>query len=589
MIVLGINDGHDAGVCLFKSGQVVLCSSEERRVNQKNYAGVPTSSLVEVFEQTGINPEDVDLVTLSSLIRTTVPSAQEKPIHKVLRPLWSLARSEPATRIGRQILRRVRRQRALLQHLQQIGLGDKPLIPFDHHLCHAATAYYHRPWSDEAVVLTLDGAGDGLCATVSIGRGHDLQTIAVTPKFHSPAAWFYSALTAHLGLKPYEHEYKVMGMAPYGQAEHTIDLLRGLFTVDGLRFRNHTGRIGPGLQRFLHKRLYRQRFDNISAAGQQVFEELIVQWVHNAVAATGIRKVCAAGGAFLNVKANKLIRELPEVDSLYVYPASDDGGTPVGAATLGYLHLCREHRFEPELDLPKSMYLGLEFGESEMETAAVESGLPFHRMDDPASEVASLLAAGKIVARFDGREELGPRALGNRSILADPRDLRVIRQLNFAIKQRDFWMPFAASILEEDFERYVRNPTAWPFYMIEAFDTTPAGAEELVAGTHPFDRTVRPQVVNGLNPGYRDLIRAFKSRTGVGAVLNTSFNLHGFPIVGTPDIAVNTLQNSGLDALALGPFLVAKDDVILELARQDTGASAWNGESTQTVLHGEGE
>jgi carbamoyltransferase len=524
---------------------------------------VPASSLVEVFERTGINPEDVDLVTLSSLVRTTVPTADEKPINKLLRPLYSMARTEAATRLGRQVLRRVRRKRALIQYLHQIGLGDKPLLPLDHHSCHAATAFYQRPWTEDAVVLTLDGAGDGLCATVSIGRGHDLEVIAVTPKFHSPAAWFYSAITAHLGLKPYEHEYKVMGMAPYGQAERTIEQLRGMFTVEGLRFRNNTGRIGPRFQKYLHRRLYKQRFDNVAAACQQVFEELLVQWVRNAVAATGIRRVCAAGGGFLNVKANKLIRELPEVESLYVYPASDDGGTPVGAAILGYLHLCKEHRLEPELDLPRDMYLGLDFSDEECEHAAEESGLPYRRMEDPAADIADLVASGRIVARFAGREELGPRALGNRSILADPRDLKVIQKLNFAIKQRDFWMPFAASVLEEDLTRYVKNPSRWPFYMIEAFDTTAQGAADLAAGTHPFDRTVRPQAVNELNPGYRDVIRAFKARTGVGGILNTSFNLHGSPIVGTPAVAIDTLRNSGLDALALGPYLVVKDKLLL--------------------------
>jgi carbamoyltransferase len=169
-----------------------------------------------------------------------------------------------------------------------------------------------------------------------------------------------------------------------------------------------------------------------------------------------------------------------------------------------------------------------------------------------------MLAEGKIIARFDGQEELGPRALGNRTIMADPRDLRSIRKLNFAIKQRDFWMPFAASVLEEDKHTYIVNPTEWAFYMIEAFDTTPEGADKLVAGTHPYDRTIRPQVVNELNPDYRDIIRAFKARTGVGGILNTSFNLHGYPIVGTPEVAIETLVKSELDALALGPFLVTK-------------------------------
>src|SRR5260370_34360049 len=171
-----------------------------------------------------------------------------------------------------------------------------------------------------------------------------------------------------------------------------------------------------------------------------------------------------------------------------------------------------------------------------------------------------MLAEGKIIARFNGQEELGPRALGNRSILADPRDLRFIRKLNFAIKQRDFWMPFAASVLEEDAPRYIRNISGWAFYMIEAFDATPEGVDKLVAGTHPFDRTIRPQIVNELNPSYRDVIRAFKARTGVGGLLNTSLNLHGFPIVGTPEVAGDTLAKSQTGARAPGPVLVTKTD-----------------------------
>ena len=448
----------------------------------------------------------------------------------------------------------------LKQCLAEAGMADKPILPLDHHLCHAATAYFHRPWSEPATVLTLDGAGDGLCATVCSGSGTEIAVHSMTPKFHSPAARMYSAITAHLGLKPFEHEYKVMGMAPYGQADYCIDVMRQAFAVEGLHFRNKTGQIGEAVQRWFHKRLYKQRFDNVSAACQQRFKVMMVQWVRNAIQATGLKKVTAAGGAFLNVKANKLIREMPEVEAFYAYPASDDGGTPVGAAILGYLLLCRQQGVEPRLDLPRDMYLGLEYTAAEMETAASASGLPCRRMADPADELGALLAHGKIVARFDGREELGPRSLGNRSILADPRDLRFIRKLNFAVKQRDFWMPFAASVLDEDAHRYIKDPSGWAYYMIEAFDATPEGVDKLVAGTHPFDRTIRPQIVNDLNPAYRDVIRAFKARTGVGGLLNTSFNLHGFPIVGTPEVAIDTLKKSELDALALRPFLITKPD-----------------------------
>ena len=558
MIVLGINDGHDSGVCLMQDGRVLMVSSEERRLNVKNHAGVPEQSIRAVFQRTGVSAKDVDLITLSSRIRTTFPTRGHKPIYTILHALTWMARTEWATNLGRWLLPKIRKRKELLQCLADSGLADKPILPFDHHLCHAATAYYHRPWAESATVLTLDGAGDGICASVSVGADNDIRVISQTPKYHSPADGMYSAVTALLGLKPYEHEYKVMGMAPYGQAQFCIDALRSAFSVDGLKFRNHTGHFGPAIRQYFYRKLAFQRFDNVSAACQQAFEELVVQWVKNAVAATGVRKVTAAGGAFLNVKANKLIRELPEVEALYVYPASDDGGTPIGAAVLGTLDLCRRKGVKPQLDLPRSMYLGLTFAEEEMEAAAKASGLPYQRMKDPANEVAQLLTDGKIVARFDGAEEVGPRSLGNRSILADPRDLRVIRKLNFAIKQRDFWMPFAASVLEEDKSRYIKNPTDWAYYMIEAFDTTPEGAESLVAGTHPFDRTIRPQLVNDLNPAFRDIIRAFKARTGVGGILNTSFNLHGYPIVGTPEIALDTLRKSELDAVALGPFLVSK-------------------------------
>jgi carbamoyltransferase len=385
-----------------------------------------------------------------------------------------------------------------------------------------------------------------------------MEVLSMTPKYHSPAAGLYSAITAYLGLKPYEHEYKVMGMSPYGQSKYCIDILRPSFSVQGLEFRNHTGHFGLNLARYFHRRLYRQRFDNVCAATQELFEELMVTWVKNAIQVTGVPHVCAAGGAFLNVKANQKIRELPEVQSLSVYPASDDGGTPVGAAILGTLTWAQRHNQPALLDLPRTMHLGLKFTETQIEQAILRAGLPLQRMSHPARDQAAILAQGLILARFQGREELGPRALGNRSIVADPRDLKMIRKLNFAIKQRDFWMPFAASILEEDMPRYIQGTSPAPYYMIESFPTTPLGFHDLIAGIHPFDRTIRPQVVNDIYPEYREMIQEFKMITGVGGVLNTSFNLHGFPIVGTPDIAIETYQRSAIDALAIGPFLLRK-------------------------------
>jgi carbamoyltransferase len=555
MYVLGIHDGHDASACLMRDGEIVLGSAEERRRNIKNCSGTPRESIREILKRSGVKPEEIDLVALGCRLRTVAVKSEEGAWYKRAKKLAiGLGRSHWGTTLGQRLLQRISRRKDLLSFLRETGIAA-PTITLDHHETHAATAYYHRPWTEHAIILTLDGAGDGLCASVWIGSKRKMERLAWTPKFHSVAAHFYSAMTSHLGMKPYEHEYKVMGMAPYGQAERCVGHLRGLFEVDGLEFKNRSGKIYQGMADLLHCRLRGQRFDNIAAACQMVFEELMLQWVKNAVAATGIGNVCAAGGAFLNVKANKLIRELPEVKNLYVYPAADDSGTSTGAAILGYLQLC-DGKMEPRLNLQRDMYLGLEYSDEECRSAlAEESGIEYVRMADPAEEIATLLAAGKVVARFAGREEWGPRALGNRSILADPRDMGIIRKLNFAIKHRDFWMPFAASILEEDAAAYIRSPTENAFYMVEAFDTMQPAGEEIVAATHPFDKTVRPQIVNELNGPYRALIRAFKRRTGIGAILNTSFNLHGFPIVGTPHVAVDTLMRSGLDALALGPYL----------------------------------
>ncbi len=558
MIVLGIHDGHDSGAALLRDGKELLVSVEERRRNSKNYSGVPTLSIDALLKHAGITGKEIDLIALSGRLRTVAPVREHRKIYSVLGILYSLARSQSATSLAQWLLPKFKRRTQLMNHLASMGLADKPIVAYDHHLTHAATAFYHRPWTEDTLVLTLDGAGDGLCATVSVGHGDELRQIARTTKFHSPAAWLYTGITIQQGMRPFEHEYKVMGMAPYGQAEYVAPILRQMFSVDNLEFRNHTGCAMEAAVRHLHRKLYRQRFDNIAAACQTVFEELVVTWVKNCIAATGLKKICCAGGAFLNVKCNKLIREIPGVEAFYAYPASDDGGTPIGAAILGYQELCRRRGAAFSYAAPRTMYLGLDFTEAEMEQAIRASGLPYERMTEPAKQIGKLLAETKIVARFDGREEVGPRSLGNRTIMADPRDLRNIRKLNFAIKYRDFWMPFAASILEEDASKYIRNLAGWPYYMIEAFDTTPLAEQSIIAGMHPMDRTVRPQLVNDTNPSYRDIIREFRNLTGVGGILNTSFNLHGFPIVGTPEVALDTLVRSDLDALALGPFLVTK-------------------------------
>ena len=371
----------------------------------------------------------------------------------------------------------------------------------------------------------------------------------------------YSEITRYLGLKPWDHEYKVMGLAPYGKPEYCIDRIRKIIRQNPknpLKFQNTIRGYCEGVQSKLRKLLAGQRFDNIAAATQLWFEELITSWIKYAIEKTGINKIACAGGLFLNVKANKRIVEMPEVEDAFFYPAAGDSGTPVGAALQAYYDYCKAEGVKPQKVPMSDVYYGPVYTNDDIKRILRKTGWikKAEYYDDIDSIIGELVAKGKIVARFSGRLEWGPRALGNRSILADARDYKTVWKVNFQIKHRDFWMPFAPTILEERMDEYLVN--ARPArYMILAFDTTEK-RDEIIAAVHPRDFTCRPQTLNEWNPGYRKVIEEFQSITGVGGLLNTSFNLHGYPIVCTPEQALWTFENSKLDAIALENYLIRR-------------------------------
>lgn len=559
VVILGIHDGHEASAALIKNGEVVAAIAEERLTNIKNQFGSPINSIRKVFGISGVDPSDVNVIAIGSLIKLKENLVENEWKNDLHIRAYSLLHSHTFAKLFTKILHKFRDMTGLNELFIELGIEDKETVFIEHHRCHAACAYYQRPWNDDTLVLTIDGSGEYLSSTVNIGRGLDMKRIASTISYDSMANNLYSEITGYLGLKRWEHEYKVMGLAPYGRPEYCIEAMRKIVRINPkkpLEFQNISGAYVKNIQKKLKRVLNEQRFDNIAAACQQHFEDIITQWVRNGIKETGINKIACGGGAFLNVKANKLIREMEEVEDVFFYPACSDSGNSVGAALEAYYIYCEREGINPKKTSLKDLYYGMEYSDEYIKSILKEKGWldKAEYIDDIEGELGELIAKGKIIARFKGRDELGPRALGNRSILADPRDLRVIRKINFAIKHRDFWMPFTPSMLEERMNDYLIN--ARPArYMIEAFDTNKK-AEEIIAALHPFDRTARPQTVNEWNPDYRRILEEFQDCTGVGGVLNTSFNLHGYPIVGTIEIAIETFEKSGLDRLAIGNWMV---------------------------------
>jgi len=561
--VLGINDGHDCGAALIRDGKVLAAIQEERLSNIKHHSGIPARSIKEVYKVAKIHPSETDAIAIVSLNRVYSP-LEEYPLKvRIYEKLSPYIHWKSFVKFYVSVLHKFRDIKPLMKIFKELGIENKEVFFIEHHLAHASCAYRTSPWGyDEPIlIMTADGAGDGVSSTVNIAEKGEIKRIAWSTFYDSLGNAFYSEITRYLGMKPWDHEYKVMGLAPYGKAEHCIDKMKKIIRLNPknpLEFQNTFRSYLKSMQPKLRKLLEGERFDNIAAACQAYYEELFINWVKNAIKKTGIRKVAFAGGNILNVKANKRVLEMEEVEDAFFYPACGDDGTPVGAALQAYYEICKRDGKKPEHHPLEDLYYGSEYSDEEIYEAIKKEGLvdKAEKYDDIEGIVADLLYKGKIVARFNGRFEWGPRALGNRSILANASDFKVVRKLNSAIKQRDFWMPFAPTILEERMHEYLIN--ARPArYMILAFDTTEK-RDEIIAAIHPQDFTARPQTLNEWNPSYRKILKEFESLTGIGGILNTSFNLHGYPIVGTPELALWTFKNSGLEYLAIGSYLIKK-------------------------------
>jgi carbamoyltransferase len=428
----------------------------------------------------------------------------------------------------------------------------------EHHLAHAAAAYYTSPWPRETVlVLTCDGSGDRLSATVSIGENGRLTRIAEISE-HDSIGRLYALVTRYLGMAPLEHEYKVMGLAPYGKATQAFSELFE-FTENPLVWRRR--RRVPSMSaayEFIRSRLRTERFDTIAAGVQEFIERMLATWVKNAICETGIRKIACSGGVFMNVKANLALLEIPQVEDLYVFPSCGDESNSIGAAC--FVAAQTGQRIRPLGPIYYGPPITDEEAEGALRAVAGPNRLRCRYVPRIEGLVAQKLAEGKIVARAKGPSEFGARALGNRSILARADSPGVARRINETIKNRDFWMPFAPSVLAERAAQYYVKPKPVPSpYMMLAFPSKPAKRAAFAAALHPQDFTTRPhEVFPEHDRDFHNLLQEYESRTGEGIVLNTSFNLHGEPIVYRARDALNVFLRSGLEYLALANWWIEK-------------------------------
>lgn len=592
MYILGIHDAHCATAALLKDGRLITCASEERFTRFKNQAGFPFRAVKYCFKAAKITGKDIDLLvfagtSLPPFLATASAGTGKEVLSlgflkflKIGKTLYFCFRSLllfleykiphfPSLEVWMTKMVFGFFQRSLEKKIETLiwkktGVHPKKFVRIDHHLAHACAALYSSPFAlknKKALVFTCDGGGDGLSATISRYDGAKLTSLVKNSVCRSLGT-FYSHITMFLGMKVLEHEYKVMGLAPYAPVSGknlAYEIVRPLITLDKetLTFKTRVNSELFGF--YLEEKAKRIRFDYLAGAAQQITEETLTAWVDQTIKKYNINAIACGGGVFMNVKANQKIVALPAVKEAFFMPSAGDESNALGAAYWGYRHL------SGKIPLPlKDLYLGPIYSltqiEKALQTGRARKKFQIRFYQNIEKKIAQLLAKGKIVARFAGRMEWGARALGNRSILADASRLELKEVLNKMIKSRDFWMPFAPVILKEYQDEYLVNPKkiAAP-YMILAFASTPKAEKDLIAAIHPYDKTLRPQIIEQVtNPAYYRILKEFQLLTGRSGLLNTSLNLHGEPIVCSPKDALSIFSCSGLKYLALENYLVSK-------------------------------
>lgn len=595
MNILGISAYyHDSAACLVSDGQLVAAAQEERFTRKKHDPGFPACAARYCLRAAGLCPADVDYVVFYDKPFSKFERIFETYLAFAPKGFNSFATSMPVW-LKDKLFQRTLIAEALNEHLGNDIDWSRRLRFSEHHLSHAASAFFPSPFH-EAAVLTMDGVGEWTTTSLAIGKGKELS---VYKEIHFPHSLglLYSAFTYYIGFKVNSGEYKVMGLAPYGEPkyvhlikEHLINIKEdGSFHLDMSFFDYCTGltmtngrfeTLFGGPARRPESGLTQREMD-LAASIQAVTEEVVLRLAKEIRTTTGQRNLCLAGGVALNCVANgKLMRE-KLFDNIWIQPASGDAGGAVGAALAAYHLMLEKPRSVPAGDSMNGAYLGPEFSQREIEERLVKAGAVFTAEIDEAliDSVAHALIDGKAVGWMQGRMEFGPRALGGRSIIADPRSPTVQKQLNLKVKYRESFRPFAPSVLREDVSQWFQLHSDSPYMLLVAdvlntkqlpmsekqkqlfgIDKLNVVRSEIPAVTH-VDYSARVQTVhNTTNPRFHRLISKFKELTGCPVLVNTSFNVRGEPIVCTPEDAFRCFMGTEIEMLAVGNSLLRKED-----------------------------
>jgi len=577
---------HDSAACLLRDGDIMAAAQEERFTRVKGDASFPVHAVKYCLETAHIRPRDLTFVGF-----------YDKPLLKFERILETYLGIAP--RGFRSFLMAGPlwlKDKLYTDRNLRAALGfDGKILYSEHHESHAASAFFPSPFQD-AAILTLDGVGEWATATIGVGRGSEMDLIR---ELHWPDSLglLYSAFTYHTGFKVNSGEYKVMGLAPYGEPKYVELIYRELIDLkeDGSfklnqKYFNYLGgltmtspafdELFGGPPRIPESRLTQREMD-LARSIQVVCEEIMLRMARLARQETGMENLCLAGGVALNCVGNgRLLREGP-FKRIWIQPAAGDAGGALGVAQLIWHRHCGKPRTVSEgRDSMKGAYLGPAYTDAEIEGFLRSTGAGYRRMQrqELLRQVAEILAAERIVAWFNGRMEFGPRALGSRSILGDPRSPRMQAQMNLKIKFREGFRPFAPSVLLERVSEYFVMDVESPYMLLVAqvhkdrqvpltaeqrqlwgIDKLNVPRSDIPAITH-IDYSARVQTVcRETNPDYYDLIKEFERITGCGLLVNTSFNVRGEPIVCTPADAYRCFMRTHIDHLVLGPFLLDKE------------------------------